>query len=94
MTSVMRVDIKLKHVFFFQVDQLFSMLSNVLKSGDIPTLEVLKEKLVSAPIEPKPICKDLDFIYDWKGFILPKLTQNLQNSITIQSIIPSYFILK
>ena len=75
MTSVMRVDIKLKYFFFFQVDQLFSMLSNVLKSGDIPTLEVLKEKLVSAPIEPKPICKDLDFIYDWKGFILPKLTQ-------------------
>ena len=41
---------------------------------DIPTLEVLKERIVSAPIEPNPICRNLDFIYDWKNFILDQLT--------------------
>ena len=41
---------------------------------DIPTLEVLTERIVAAPIEPKPICRNLDFIYDWKNFILDKLT--------------------
>ena len=41
---------------------------------DIPTLEVLIERIVAAPIEPKPICRNLDFICDWKNFILDKLT--------------------
>ena len=42
---------------------------------DITTLETLKEKIVTAPIEPKPICRSLDFIYDWKNFISDKLSQ-------------------
>ena len=57
----------------FQVDQLFSILCKQFKD-DITTLEVLKEKITSAPIIPKPICRSLDFIYDWKMFITDKLT--------------------
>ena len=56
-----------------QVDQLFSILCKQFKT-DITTLEILKEKITSAPIIPKPICQSLDFIYDWKQFIGDKLT--------------------
>ena len=41
---------------------------------DITTLEILKERITSAPIEPKPICRSLEYIYDWKSFISEKLT--------------------
>ena len=56
------------------MDQLFSILCKQFKT-DITTLEILKERILSAPIIPKPICRSLDFIYDWKQFIEDKLTQ-------------------
>ena len=56
-----------------EIDQLFSILCRQFKA-DIPTLEILKEKITAAPIKPKPICRSLDFIYDWKSFIEDKLT--------------------
>lgn len=57
-----------------EVDQLFSCLCKQLKD-DITTLEMLKEKITTSPILPKPICRSLDFIYDWKNFISNKLSQ-------------------
>jgi hypothetical protein len=56
-----------------EVDQLFSCLCPQFKAN-ITTIEILKEKITSAPITPKPICKSLDFIYDWKLFVGDKLT--------------------
>ena len=41
---------------------------------DITTFECLMQRITSAPIVPKPICRSLDFIYDWKTFICNKLT--------------------
>ena len=73
-----------------EVDQLFSCLCTVLKD-DIVTLEMLKEKIVSSSILPKPICRSLSVIYDWKNFIYENLTQpplehhSLYNSFLLSS---------
>ena len=56
-----------------EVDQLFSIVCNMLEV-DITTVEKLKERIIASPIEPKPSFSNLDFIYDWKRFIEPKLT--------------------
>ena len=50
-----------------------SILANELKS-DITTIEDLKHKLENAPIKPKSICRSLDFIFGWKSFVTPCLT--------------------
>jgi hypothetical protein len=55
-----------------ECDQTFSILANEFKT-EILTLQSLKEKIVNAPILPKPICKSLLYIYDWKNFIGPRL---------------------
>ena len=55
-----------------EVDQLFSIICPMLKV-DITTIEILRDRILSAPIEPKPICRNLDFIYDWKQFVGSKL---------------------
>ena len=51
---------------------MFSMLATQFKS-EITTLEDLKEKILQAPIVPKPICRSLLYTFDWKGFITDKL---------------------
>ena len=51
---------------------MFSMLATQFKS-EITTLEDLKEKILQAPIVPKPICRSLLYTFDWKGFIADKL---------------------
>ena len=56
-----------------EVDQLFSILAKEFKSDNITTVEGLKEKIVSAPLQPKPICRSLEYIYGWKSFITPWL---------------------
>ena len=66
-----------------------SILANELKS-DITTIEELKEKITNAPIQPKPVCKSLDFIFGWKGFVTPWLADppltnhSKYNSFSIQ----------
>ena len=50
-----------------------SILANELKS-DVRTIEDLKHKLENAPIKPRAICKSLDFIFGWKSFVTPCLT--------------------
>ena len=63
-----------------EVDQLFSILANEFKS-EILTIEDLKAKIVESPIEPKPVCNNLMYIYDWKSFIEDKLSSPpLQNT--------------
>ena len=56
-----------------EVDQLFSIICPMLRV-DITTIESLKERILTAPIEPKPSCRNLDYIYDWKQFVGDKLT--------------------
>ena len=56
-----------------EVDQCFSILTNELKNSEILSVESLKEKIVNSPIQPKPICRSLLFIWDWKKFIESKL---------------------
>ena len=56
------------------MDQLFSILCTELKDN-IVTIEKLQEKLTTSSIHPKPICRNLEFIYDWKSFIFDKLSQ-------------------
>lgn len=56
-----------------EVDQLFSIIANELKD-EILTIEELKEKITSAPLEPRGICRSLMFIFDWKRFIDDKLS--------------------
>ena len=51
----------------------FSILANEFKSDDIKTVEELKNKILNAPIEPAPVCVDLDYIFSWKEFIGPNL---------------------
>ena len=55
------------------MDQCFSILTNELKNSEILTVESLKKKIVNSPIQPKPICRSLLFIWDWKKYIDPKL---------------------
>ena len=55
-----------------ECDQTFSILANEFKT-EILTLQSLKDKIVNAPILPKPICKSLLYIYDWKNFIISRL---------------------
>ena len=42
--------------------------------AEITTIEALKDKIINAPIQPKPICRSLLHTYDWKGYITPKLS--------------------
>ena len=51
-----------------EVDQLFSCLAKEFKS-EILTIEDLKEKIVKAPITPKPICCSLLYIFGWNAHI-------------------------
>ena len=55
--------------------QLFSILANEFKNSEILTLETLLFKMEMAPIIPRPICKSLLYVYDWKDFVTPNLTE-------------------
>lgn len=57
-----------------EVDQLFSILAHELK-GEILTVEDLTEKMVAAPIVPKPVVLSLKYIFDWKSFIEDKFSK-------------------
>ena len=57
-----------------ECDQCFSIIASELKSEDILTVEDLKQKIGSASVNPKPVVRDLEFIYDWKSYVLPFLS--------------------
>ena len=42
--------------------------------SEIRTIEGLKCKIENAPILPKPECRTLEFIYGWKSFVEPWLS--------------------
>ena len=56
-----------------EVDQLFSIITQVLKTENVPTVEDLRSKILSSPIKPKPIVETLLYTWDWKSFIENKL---------------------
>ena len=57
-----------------EVDQLFSILTSEFKSDNITTVEELKDKILNAPIQPKPDCTSLEYIFGWKEFVTPWLS--------------------
>ena len=56
-----------------EVDQGFSIIARELKSEDLYTVDDVKKRILGAPINPKPICEELEFTYAWKEFISPIL---------------------
>ena len=42
--------------------------------SEIRTIEDLRSKITNAPIVPKPLCKSLEYIFGWKSFVEPWLT--------------------
>ena len=50
-----------------ETDQCFSVIATELKKEDILTLETLKKKIEDSPLNPKPVCRDLQYIYNWKS---------------------------
>ena len=57
-----------------EVDQLFSLMTQSFKS-EMRTLEDLISKILSSGIQPLPDVEVLDYIWDWKLFVLDKLTK-------------------
>jgi hypothetical protein len=55
------------------VDQLFSILCRVLKC-EISSPDALIKTIQQAPIIPKPEVRELLYIWDWRSFITPKLS--------------------
>ena len=51
----------------------FSIIATELKGENIYTVESLNEKISCSPINPRPICQELVFIYDWKKYVTPNL---------------------
>ena len=59
---------------------MFSILTQEFKKSEIRCLPDLFEKIKNSPINPKPTCESLWWTWDWKNFILEKLTEkDLQN---------------
>ena len=66
-------------VLYVQVDQLFSILTTEFKS-EIRSPDHLLDKIKNSSICPKPIVKELLYIWDWKEYITDKLSgTKLQN---------------
>ena len=62
-----------------EVDQLFSILASEFQS-EILTVDDLKEKILNAPISPKPECCHLWYIFGWRDYISDHLADEpLQN---------------
>ena len=53
---------------------MFSILCRVLKS-EIRSPDELIKKMKEAPIIPKAEVEELWFIWDWRSFIIPKLSE-------------------
>ena len=58
-----------------EVDQLFSILAQKFKNSEIRTYEELKEKITSSGIKPEPCIEEVEYIWDWKVFVLDRLTK-------------------
>ena len=68
---------------------MFSILANEFKT-EIRSPDDLYKKIRNAPIKPKPVVSALDFIYDWKSFIEPRLAggpRALKNHTSFHSFI-------
>ena len=58
----------------FAVDQLFSILAAQFKNKEILTIEDLHSLVRESSITPKPSVESLEYIFDWKSFIEPRMT--------------------
>ena len=79
-------------LFYFlgnEVDQLFSILATEFKS-EILTVDDLKDKILNAPIVPKPTCRTLWYIFGWNKYITDHLADpQLQNHSRYNSFLIS-----
>ena len=57
-----------------EVDQSFSVVAQELKHQPIHTVEALKVKIEGSPLKPHPTVEFLDYVFDWKKFITPHLS--------------------
>ena len=68
-----------------QVDQIFSILAHEFKA-EICSPDDLVRKIKNSSIVPSPVCVNLDFIWNWRDFILPNLEpQRMQNHSFFQA---------
>ena len=69
-------NVRLKTLCFGnEVDQCFSIIAGELKKKTVKTLEELTAIIKNCPIEPKPTCESLPFIWEWRDYSKTLLTQ-------------------
>ena len=56
-----------------ECDQCFSVLTTEFKRENIYSVDDLVEKIILSPIQPTPICQELDYIFNWKEYVIPHL---------------------
>ena len=72
------------------MDQLFSILTTEFKS-EIKSPDDLLDKIRNSAINPKPLCEELLFIWNWRDFVKPNMSKNkLKN----HSFFHSFFVKK
>ena len=54
------------------MDQTFSVLAKLFKESEMRTVDELIQTIQKAPLVPRPECRSLFFIYNWKDFIKNK----------------------
>ena len=65
--------------------QLFSILTSEFKS-EIKSPDHLLDKIRNSVISPKPLCEELLFIWEWRDFIKPNLSdRKLENHSFLHS---------
>ena len=63
----------------FAPDQMFSILAQEFKKSNIKTIEDLMWLISNSAISPKPVVEKLEFIYEWKRYILDQMAAPLKN---------------
>jgi hypothetical protein len=54
---------------------MFSVLAKLFKESELRCIDDLIRTIEAAPISPSPVCKNLFYTFDWKGYIQQKLAK-------------------
>ena len=57
------------------MDRNFSTIDKLLKETEVSSLDDLVQLIESTPLTPKPVCKNMFYIFDWKSFIADKFSK-------------------
>ena len=66
------------HLYFIagnDVDRNFSVLAKLLRESEVPCIDDLILLIENAPLVPKPECRNLFYVFDWKSFIQTKFAR-------------------